>query len=253
MRLFTIPLYLRFSLLLSFASLCLTSANVAASDKPALFTAVYEGKHSGLNIKLTRELQQSDNGWRLSANASNFLGYIRELSEFSIENGAIKPERYVYERKVFGKKSKQSIDFDWQAQLAHYRRSDKKHKNKDFALVEGTLDPSLYQLKLQQELAAGKNTFKLVFAKDSRVKDLQFEVIGPGEYKLNGTSYQSVELQRINQPDKKQSFITLLPELNYQIAQIRHIEEDGSSYTVKLTSYQADNQAVQDFYKQITK
>jgi len=138
-------------------SLCLFfSASLAAET---LFTATYKGKHSGISIKLTRELEQlSETEFRLHSKAKSFIGSITELSQFKLENGTIIPSQYDYSRKVFGRKSVQTLSFDWENKHADYKRSDKPERNATYALTPNALDPSLYQLKLQQELFRGSHS-----------------------------------------------------------------------------------------------
>ncbi|WP_370978038.1 DUF3108 domain-containing protein [Agaribacterium sp. ZY112] len=234
-----------------FLTLLSTSASADSNNEKTLFTASYEGRHSGMKIGMVRSLKKDAKGYALSANASNFLGKINELSRFTLTNKQLIAQHYNYERSIFGKGSKQRIRFDWQANKAYYRRDDKPQKNKDFDIKLGTLDPSLYQLKLQQEVAQGKKHFELEFVKDSKVKTLEFHQTGLTSYELKNQELEAIQVERINKDDKKQTLILLAPKLNYQIVKIVHTEEDGSSHTIKLKDYQGDNTAMKEFYQAI--
>lgn len=235
--------------LIVFATL---SALFAHADD-TLFTATYEGRHTGVKITLTRTLEQrSQESFVLHSKASSFLGSISETSDFMLVNRNIIPQQYDYERKVFGAKSLQSLHFDWTNMQANFRRKDKAEKNKDYALVPGALDPSLYQLKLQQELHAGKQKFAFDFAKGGRMKKLEFELSQQKTiYTLAGRDFEAVQVFRVNQPDEKETDIILIPALNYQIAKIVHTEEDGSKYQLKLVSFESAPKKLSTFYKSI--
>lgn len=231
---------------------CILFSQVAAANEN-LFTATYKGRHSGINIKLVRSLDHiANNQYSLSSNATSFIGAIEELSLFSRQNGKLVSEHYNYTRKALGMKSKQTLKFDWENNKAKYRRADKPKKNKDYALLPGALDPSLYQLKLQQELYKGKSQFSFDFAKGRRMKKMEFRLLdNRSTYTIAGRELETVEVERINQPDKKQTHIFLIPALNFQIAKIVHTEEDGSSYKVELTDFKADFNKLAEFYNSI--
>lgn len=237
---------------LALVVLIIVSAQFAHADS-TLFTATYEGRHTGVKITLTRTLvQQSLESFVLHSKANSFLGSINETSDFMLSNRNIIPQQYDYERRVFGAKSLQSLHFDWTNMVAQFRRKDKPEKNKDYTLIPGALDPSLYQLKLQQELHAGKRKFEFDFAKGGRMKKLEFKLSEqPIKYTLSGRDFEAVQVYRVNQPDEKETDIILIPALNYQIAKIVHTEEDGSKYQLKLIHFESDAEKLSTFYKSI--
>ncbi len=195
-----------------------------------------------------RLLHDGGNHYRLHSKARNFLGSISETSHFQhIEHHYI-PTRYQYLRKVLGRKSDQVLKFDWTNLKAHYSRSDKPEKNAVYEIFAGLLDPSLYQLKLQQELVHGKTKFYFDFAKDSRLKVLEFTITGEAVYTLNRKEYDAVVVERINQPDTRKTKILLIPEFNYQIASIDHLEKDGSTYKIRLSGFSRDKELLEAFY-----
>lgn len=218
-----------------------------------LFEAVYKGRYSGLKVVLTRSLERvSDTQYQLQSNAKSLIASIKEKSQFEIDNKLIVANRYDYVRSVLGKKSKQYLEFNRKDNIVHYRRADKSSKNADFEITKPeTLDPSLYQLKLQQELYAGKTKLLFTFAKDSRIKNLEFQVSGSEHYKLGDKTYQAILVERINQPDESQTQIKVIPELNYQIAEIIQIDDDGSDYKISLTNYKGKQDLIHAFYNSL--
>lgn len=239
---------LRVTLLLLFVSY----SGISCAE--ALFTATYKGKHSGISIKLVKQLEQiSTSEFHLRADATSFIGSIKELSRFNVQDGQILPSQYDYVRRVFGRESSQKLYFDWETLRATYRRKDKPKKNADYALIRNALDPSLYQLKLQQELFKGKQRFYFDFAKDGRMKNLEFQLTPtPSKYVLGENEFAAVKVERINQPDKKKTEILLIPALQYQIAEIVHTEEDGSRYKLSLVEFESKSEALAGFYNSIS-
>jgi len=224
-----------------------------ASPYDTLFTATYKGRHTGISVKMTKSLIQVDeNRFILKSKAKSIIGSITEESHFLILNSKLVPITYQYYRKILGKKSDQRLSFDWIANTASYKRSDKPHRDKTFNIETGTLDPSLYQIKLQQQLFHKEKPLSYRYAKDSGVREMDFDVTEKSSYTFSGRKWDAVKLERINQKKKKNTIITTVPELNDQIVQITHIDEDGSSHTIKLVSYEANNDKLQAFYKRIS-
>lgn len=217
-----------------------------------LFTATYKGRYEGLGITLQRKLEHlGGNHYTLSSHANNFLGNINEKSTFIIKQNKLVPLNYHYQRKILGRKSIQQLIFDWDTNTVNYFRSDKSEKNTQNTLLANTLDPTLYQFKLQHELAAGKSAFRLTFAKERKIKTFDFKIKRNGLFKYKNKALPSIEIERVNQPDKSLTNITLIPELNYQIAQINHQDKDGSKYKITLSNYNGDKHKIAAFYKSI--
>lgn len=223
----------------------------AGHAETQLYEATYKGKYSGIGITMVKRLVKSDEGfYQLHAEADNFLGSISETSTFIVSSGHIVPALYEYKRAIFGKSSEQRLLYDWDKNSVAYTRSDKPEKNKQFELHSGVLDPSLYQLKLQQELAHGVKHFKLTFAKDSRIKTNEFKIQGETHYKLKNVDYPAVIIERVNQPDDSNTLITVIPKLGHMIAEIEH-EDDGTRYQIHLSDVQISDNELNRFYESI--
>lgn len=226
--------------------------NSLAMPHDTLFTATFKGRHTGIGITMTKTLVQVDeNRFVLRSKAKSLVGSITEESHFLIFESKLVPLSYQYYRKIFGKKSDQRLRFDWVEHTASFTRSDKPHRNKTFTIDKGTLDPSLYHIKLQQQLFHDEKPLSFVYAKDSGLRTMDFDFVEGTTYTLNDSDLAAVKIERINQTKDKATTITLVPELNYQIAQITHTDEDGSTYTIRLEDYEAQNEKLHAFYKRI--
>lgn len=236
----------------------------AISQENTLFSATYKGKLSGFSVKTKRTLiELSPNHYELKSVARNALASITEQSFFQVSAPSTEttssnnatgtttqfiPEKYLYERKILGANSQQQLLFDWSNLTAQYIRKDKPKKNKSHQILQGMLDPSLYQLKLQQDAHTGQKTFHYRYPKTWKINTMDFTLNGETTFQLDKTTYDAIQLKRIHQDDEKQTQITLIPDLHFQIAEITHTEEDGKSYSITLTDFRANDTKLHEFY-----
>jgi len=226
-------------------------ANTSAQET-VIYEARYEGKLRGLNVDMRKKLiDKGNNHYHIQSRAENFLGEIKEDSHFLNFNGTLVPLDYRENRKLLGKRSDRSLTFNWKDKVAHFKRKDKPSKNREITLTDGILDPALYQLKLQQEAFTQKDKLGFQFAKQGRVKKMDFEKQSTRPYELNDKKYEAVNYRRVVNDGKKSTVVTLIPELDYIIAKIVHTEKDGSSYTIKLKELDYKAERLQTFYRSI--
>lgn len=232
------------------STLCLivVSFNIKADDN--YFTATYKGKLSGFSVTTQRTLTHTGNNeFNLTSEAKNGFASIEETSLFKKIDSQFIPTQYTYHRKIIGMQSKQYIHFDWDTLIAQYTRKDKPKKNTTHKLEKGLLDPSLYQLKLQQDLNAKSTTFYYQYPKEWKIKTMEFAITKETTFELNQKNYKAIELERINQPDKKRTQIIVIPELFFQIAKITHTEENGKQYALTLNKFTYDKEKLAHFYR----
>ena len=248
----------------------------AISQDNTLFSATYKGKLSGFSVKTTRTLiELAPNHYELKSVAKNAFASITEHSFFHVSTPPKTPtempvktldepttsnektsntekqfisEKYLYERKILGSNSQQQLLFDWNTLTAQYIRKDKPKKNKSHQISYGMLDPSLYQLKLQQDAYTNQKIFHYRYPKTWKINTMDFALNGKTTFQLNKKTYDGIRLKRINQQDEKQTHLVLIPDLYFQIAEITHIEKDGKTYSIKLTDFDANNQKLHEFY-----
>jgi len=184
---------------------------------------------------LERSLSKNSNGqWLLQDNVSALLASIDESSELTINNENVQPLKYHYERKVFGKKKKRDVDFNW---------SQKTSVNRDketVSLIDNTQDRLSYQLQLQLDLQKGKRgvlTYPVV--KGSRIDTLKFVEIGSETIKtpLGNLTSLKFKLDR-GANSKRETFIWFSTQHDYVISKLQQTEEDGKSYAITLEKLQ---------------
>ena len=221
---------------LALLALLLTYLTPARALANPLFEATYEGEYSNLNITMTRTLIKKGNSYTLSSKAKSFMAKIEESSDFSLFNGRLRPRNYNYERKIFGVKKQEQLAFDWESLSASYTKG-KKHEGSQ-SLSAKALDPTLYQLQLQRDLAQkpDQKSFDYTFVRRNQTKHYHFEREADASMTFKGKPYLATVLTRTGD-GQKETKLWLIPELAYVLAKIRHTDEDGDTYEVLLTHY----------------
>ena len=224
----------------------------AADPSGQLSRTVYKGSISGWRVEMVRTLTQTDeNHYTLRSEAENLFASIKERSDFAVVDGQLLPMNYVYERRVFGRQTAEKIIFDWNTKKAVYSRSDRP-KNTEHNLSKGLLDPALYQLALQADLAQKKTAFYYNFIKRKRLESYEFALLSTEQFALQKKTYDALVMERKDKEKDKITKVWILPQLDYQVGKIQHTD-DGDTYEVKLVSYTSDSERLQQFYKAIGK
>ncbi|WP_086931096.1 hypothetical protein [Agarilytica rhodophyticola] len=229
----------------------LISLSSFTHSKENFFTATYSARYSGMDIELTRSLEQLDNQnyvYQLEGKAP--LARLEEKSHFKIDNRTLVPIENTYQRKILGVGKKQQLTFDWQAQKAFYKQ-DKSAKIITHALPENTLDPSLYQLKLQMDLHHGETELEYNYIQKESFKSRRFEIIGEDSFTLGDKTYPIIVIKRHNPNNNgKYTEIGLIPELFHQIAYIRQVK-DGKQHETRLTQFIHDPKNMTKLYSEV--
>lgn len=232
--------------------LLISADPVAAQDDSSqrILSATYEGKISGWNVELDRTLTQYPDGrYLLRSHASKVFASIEETSLFRLNDGRIQPLEYRYERSVFGKKAVERIVYDWDALRAQYTRSDRKKNNTEHKLTPGLLDPALYQLAIQADLAKGHQDLQYRFIKRKRIEGYDLLAKTDETVSFAGKKYQAAVVLRDDPKSEKSTKVWVLPELDYMIARIQHIDKDGDEFEISLAKYAADKEQLDRFYR----
>lgn len=218
------------------ASLLLSVLSTQTSLAQPLFEAVYEGEYSSFDITMTRTLNVDKGNYTLDSKAKSFMAKIDERSKFNLEGDRLRPQSYDYERKIFGVKKREHLAFDWKALTATYTKNG-DHEGKQ-TLSEGMLDPTLYQLQLQRDLAANpkQKDFNYTFIRRNQTKTYNFKRSNDDTIALGDKRYKAIVVVRADD-SKKETRLWLIPELDYVLAKIRHTDDDGDTYEVLLKRY----------------
>lgn len=241
-RLLTLPLLL----------LAMLSTQVWSKDSApqVLMSATYKGEISGWDVELERTLTQYPNGrYLLRSYASKVFASIEETSIFTLQNGQLRPQEYRYERSIFGKKSVEKIVYDWDKKRAQYTRSDRKKNNTEHTLTPGVLDPALYQLAIQADLAKDHDGLRYRFVKRKAIEQYELKAKTNETVALADKKYDAAVVLRKDPDSEKSTKVWVIPALNHIIAKIHHVEKDGDAFEISLTKFAVSEDELNKFYR----
>lgn len=209
---------------------CISTSSIAMEAFQASYEANIKTKVD-FNGSLKRSLSKQSNGeWIFKDNISSLLASIEESSVVKINGNSVQPQKYSYLRKVFGKKKKRNIDFNWQQKQAVNR--DKK----TIALQQHTQDRLSYQLQLQLDLQKGKRgKFTYPVTKKDKIELMKFVEVGTETIDTPLGKLKSIKLKLDRGANaKRETFIWFSIKHNFIISQLQQTESDGTSYSIVL-------------------
>ncbi|MBJ9977174.1 DUF3108 domain-containing protein [Pseudomonas sp. S75] len=233
---------MRRALLLALAVLALPLQ--AADLKP--FSASYTADWKQLPMSGTaeRSLVKNANGtWDLNFKASMMIASLTEQSTVRMENDALLPLKYHFERGGLGKAKKVDLDFDW---------TSKKVTGSDrgdaisLPLNRGVLDKSTYQLALQHDVAAGKKSMTYPVVDGDEVDNYDFRVLGTEKVSTKSGQVEAVKVERVRDPSQSKRITELwfAKDWDYLLVQLRQVENDGKEYVIVLQDGTVDGKTV---------
>ncbi len=209
--------------------------------------ATYEGEYANWDIKMVRELiDNGDNTYTFRSEAKNLFASISETSVFEVRQGVITPLNYTYLRKIFGRKTLETIRFLNDKNTALYQKNDKKPYA--HALSPGLSDPALYQLQLQIHFVGSVKELELPFIKRKKVKTYRFQRVGEEALPLGEKALSTLVVERVD--EEKQTRVWLVPEWNNVIAKLEHTDE-GDTYILEITEYDAEPKRLDTFIQSV--
>lgn len=228
-----------------FALALLSLPALAAELKP--FSASYTADWKQLPVSGTasRSLEAVDNGlWKLSFQASMLVASLSEESTLRVENSALLPQTYLYERSGLGKSKKVEQDFDWNAKQV--LGSDRGTPIR-LPLNRGLLDKSTYQLALQYDVAAGKKSMSYQVVDGDEVETYDFRVLGEEVVSTQVGSVDAVKVERVRDPTQsnRKTVLWFAKDWNYLLVRLHQVEKDGKEYQIMLKDGTVDNKPVE--------
>ena len=230
-----------------FAAFAAATANTE-EESDYFFKATYKGKHSGIPVTITRTLVREHDIYHYDVIAKGFPGKISEKTDFKLENDILVPLNYHYKQKLFGVAKKKKILFDWDKREAV---GTKKGKSRTHQIAPGVLVQSLYQLALIRDLNRNADLLSYTFVKTNKIKNYRFAVIDKdATYVLNDQTVPAWRLMiERTENDTTQTYVTVLPDADFQIAEIHQMEEDGKEYKIHLTELDINPALSNQFFK----
>lgn len=207
-----------------------------AQALPAHYSASYTANYNGLPVKTLRQFSRNGNGYLLSTKAENFLGRITEEERFEVnDQGEILPLSYKYDRSIFGKNRTEETLFKVSAKLVVNTYKD---KTVELPLDKSLLAPLSYQVKMRQDLLAGKKDFHYRVVYRNHIKDYRYKIIREEVIDSPMGKLQTVVLQRVREDSARETYLWLAKSLDYLPVKLMQ-KEDGETYEMLIESYQA--------------
>jgi hypothetical protein len=212
-------------------SLCILS-NLTQAQALTPYSAVYGGQYNGMSIDVTRTLSQGSEGdYQLTSHANNFMGSIKESSQFSLDDDYyVIPKTQEMKRSIFGVKKSQRTVFNWSNQTAEYTS---KKKNRTAKLEKYYLDNMGYQVQLALDLASGKKRVEYQVIRHGRVKIFKFEVTEEATLSTYLGDLNTIKVVRIREDNERQTAFWFAPSLNYLMVKF-YQSEKGDDYNLTL-------------------
>ncbi len=218
---------------------------LALELKPFSASYTADWKQLPVSGSAERSLQALDDGrWQLSFEASMLVASLNEQSTFRLDNGAFRPLTYRFERSGLGKRKEIAHDFDWQAkQVVGSDRGDPVR----FALTPGLQDKSTYQLTLQHDVAAGKQSMSYQVIDGDEIETYDFRVLGEETVRTRAGLVEAIKVERVRDPTQSQrkTVLWFAKDWGYLLVRLHQQEKDGKEYQIMLAAGEVDGKTVQ--------
>lgn len=225
--------------------LALFSLPLAAAELTP-FSASYTADWKQLPISGTagRSLKQLDNGrWELSFEAAMLVASLSEVSTFRVENGTFLPLTYRFDRSGLGKAKQVEHDFDWtEKQVIGSDRGEPVR----FALNRGMQDKSTYQLVLQEDVAAGKQSMSYQVIDGDEIEVYDFRVLGEERVRTKAGLIDAIKVERVRDPTQssRKTVLWFAKDWDYLLVRLHQVEKDGKEYQIMLKDGIVDGKPV---------
>jgi hypothetical protein len=219
----------------------------ALADALKPFSASYTADWKQLPVSGTasRSLEATGNDqWKLSFEASMLVASLTEQSILRFENAALLPQSYLYERSGLGKGKKIEHSFDWKDKQVV--GSDRGNPVR-LPLNRGMLDKSSYQLALQYDVAAGKQSMSYQVVDGDEVETYDFRVLGEEVVRTKAGMVDAIKVERVRDPTQttRKTVLWFAKDWNYLLVRLHQVETDGKEYQIMLKEGTVDGKPVE--------
>ncbi len=210
------------------------------------FSASYTADWTQVPISGTagRSLKALDKDrWELNFEASMLVASLTEASTFRMESDEFLPLTYRFDRSGLGKAKQIELDFDWtQKQVLGNDRGDPVR----FPLNRGIQDKSTYQLVLQHDVAAGKQSMSYQVIDGDEIETYDFRVLGPERVRTKAGLIDAIKVERVRDPTQssRKTVLWFAKDWDYLLVRLHQVEKDGKEYQIMLKDGQVDGRTV---------
>lgn len=201
------------------------------------FNAEYKAYRSGMELGSASQSLSLNQAGEYTLHFQSSASFLflsdkrSEISTFSVQGEQLVPRHYRFKRTGTGSDKNTEIRFsltDKQIQI-----------NQDQVLPwQGETDNQLFHLDIRRRLAAGETRFSYQTINEKGQPDEEtFEVIGEEKLSLPVGEVDTLKLQKVRANSKRQTFIWLAPDLDYQMARLKQLKEGKEQLDIQLKSY----------------
>ena len=206
------------------------------------YTAVYEGKVSGLKADTHTTLSADASGRMEFRSVAKARGIARmfksdpivEYTQFEIVGNTFNPIEYHYLFNSSGSKRNSWIKFDRVNMIAH---SMYKTETVELNIRSDHVDRSLELLVFRADLMAGKAADKYSYIDRNTLREAAYESLGPETIKTEAGSFDTIKYRRQRIGSSRHAIVWFAPELEYLPVQMQHFKGDKSTGIVILKHY----------------
>jgi hypothetical protein len=206
------------------AALPLSAATAPAELRP--YTAHYKTTARGIDMEITRHLEQEENDNYVLTNGGKILvGGFHEVGVFRVEGGQIVPESYVYQGSGLVNRRRE-MHFDPAAGQINSLYKDNWYQ---LPYNGATLDrmTQLEQLRLTLLTGATEPDHIVMRVADGkRVKDSRLELVGEEVVETPMGSVAALHFTRLHDSAERSSDIWVAPQWDYLMVKTVHVEDD---------------------------
>lgn len=219
-------------------SAALLLSSMAAYAAPPAFNASYTVSKSGVTLgNMNAALSYNGNSYSYQKlSKANGLAAMLSGDTLTERSSGIKQGETLTSKHYFqqhkNKRKNRTEDFSINAGRVSGNFDGRAYQ---FSVPANTLDPALMELRLMNDLAAGKPLSYKVVDK-GELRSYQFRKLGKEAVNTALGNYTCEKVQVSRNNGERQTTLWLAPELNYTIVKVVHNEE-GSLIQMQLNSY----------------
>ncbi len=218
-----------------------------ASLKP--FSARYKTEWKlgwfSIDIEAERNLRQLPSGhWLLTFEAETSAATLKETSEFSFDDGLIKPLEYRYRATGLFNEADRTLLFSPQLRLVKDLENNKDypkawenevHDNLTY-MLQASLDLSTLRKDTSSpENSANDHELSYPVFEKKRIKDFQFRIIGEEQLSTRIGQLKTIKVEQIRQKKGREVFAWFAINRGYQLVRLVDKEKGKTRYQIDIT------------------
>ncbi len=225
--------------------------SIAASEVTLLkpFSAHYKTEWKlgwfSIDVEAERNLRQLPSGhWLLTFEAETSAAALKETSEFSFDDGQIKPLEYRYRATGLFNEADRTLLFSPQLKLIKDLENNKDypkawknevHDNLTY-MLQASLDLSTLRKDTDSpENPANNHELSYPVFEKKRVKDFQFRIIGEEQLSTRIGKLKTIKVEQIRQKKGREVFAWFAIDRGYQLVRLVDKEKGKTRYQIDIT------------------